>query len=52
MSAKQEDSTSTHKLFIEMLKKAYEKGIGEDEISVKQLVNDIENDLKKMLVNY
>lgn len=44
-----EESDSVHNLFLDMITKAYEKGIGEQEISVKQLLMDMEDDLRKII---
>ncbi|URT70616.1 hypothetical protein [Cytobacillus firmus] len=38
-------------LFLNMLTKAYEKGIGEKEMSVNMLLSEIENDLRKIIGN-
>jgi hypothetical protein len=38
-------------LFLDMLTKAYEKGIGEKEMSVNKLLSEIENDLRKIVGN-
>ncbi|MDF2037716.1 hypothetical protein P2R12_12205 [Cytobacillus oceanisediminis] len=40
-----------NQLFLDMLTKAYEKGVGEKEISVNQLLSEIENDLRKIVGN-
>lgn len=40
-----------NQLFVDMLTKAYEKGVGEKEISVHQLLSEIENDLRKIVGN-
>lgn len=40
-----------NQLFVNMLTKAYEKGVGEKEISVQQLLSEIENDLRKIVGN-
>ncbi|WHY61532.1 hypothetical protein [Cytobacillus firmus] len=38
-------------LFLDMLTKAYEKGIGEKEMSINKLLSEIENDLRKIIGN-
>ncbi|WP_404322763.1 hypothetical protein LG298_24130 [Cytobacillus firmus] len=40
-----------NQLFLDMLTKAYEMGIGENEMSVNKLLSVIENDLRKMVGN-
>ncbi|MEH7323872.1 hypothetical protein V7129_13415 [Cytobacillus firmus] len=46
-----EGSRKINELFLEMLTKVYEIGIGEKEMSVNQLLSEIENDLRKIVGN-
>ncbi len=46
-----EDSDAIYKLFMDMLTRAYEKGIWDKDISVNQLLMEIENDLRKIMAN-
>lgn len=46
-----EGSRTINELFLEMLTKAYEIGVGEKELSVNQLLSEIENDLRKIVGN-
>ncbi|MEK3857204.1 hypothetical protein [Cytobacillus sp. FSL H8-0458] len=46
-----EGSRTISELFLEMLTKVYEIGVGEKEMSVNQLLSEIENDLRKIVGN-
>ncbi|MGM0777887.1 MAG: hypothetical protein ACQEXE_16125 [Bacillota bacterium] len=46
-----EETDSVHNIFFDVLTKAYEKGIREKEISVKQLLMDMEDDLRKIIAD-
>ncbi|MBY0158865.1 hypothetical protein M4D56_08145 [Cytobacillus oceanisediminis] len=46
-----EDHKTINELFFEMLTKVYEIGVGEKEMSVNQLLSEIENDLRKIVGN-
>lgn len=46
-----ESSRTINELFLEMLTKVYEIGVGEKEMSVNQLLSEIENDLRKIVGN-
>lgn len=46
-----EGSRTINELFLEMLTKVYEIGVGEKEMSVNQLLSEIENDLRKIVGN-
>jgi hypothetical protein len=46
-----EGHKTINELFLEMLTKVYEIGVGEKEMSVNQLLSEIENDLRKIVGN-
>lgn len=46
-----EDQKTINQLFLEMLTKAYEIGVREKEMSVNQLLSEMENDLRKIVGN-
>ncbi|WP_236693886.1 hypothetical protein [Sporosarcina globispora] len=46
-----ESHEKLNQLFLDMLTKAYEMGVRENEMSVSQLLLEIENDLRKIVEN-
>ncbi|MCM3090657.1 MULTISPECIES: hypothetical protein [unclassified Cytobacillus] len=45
------ESASVHSLFFDVITKAYERGTADKELSVKQLLMDIEDDLRKIITD-
>ncbi|MEW9054035.1 MAG: hypothetical protein AB2392_22990 [Neobacillus sp.] len=45
------EAKDNHQAFSELVKKAYEKGVKEDEITVAKLLEQLKIDLKNIVVN-
>ncbi|MCD4838324.1 hypothetical protein LRS37_05440 [Neobacillus sedimentimangrovi] len=51
MNRKQERTNQANVEFTRIVKKAYEKGVNETEITVEELLEDIKRDLKQIVMN-
>jgi hypothetical protein len=51
MRGKKGDGLQNDFNFSEIIKKAYEKGISESDVTIQKLMEDLKTDLKKLIIN-
>ncbi|MED3623914.1 hypothetical protein P4482_03985 [Neobacillus thermocopriae] len=51
MDRKQERTNQVNVDFTEIVKKAYEKGVNETEMTVEKLLEDLKTDLKQIVIS-
>lgn len=51
MTAKAESNSSKQADFTRIVKKAYEKGVNENEITLEQIMKELKTDLKNMMIS-
>jgi hypothetical protein len=50
LESKEDQQNEAHRAFTEIIRKAYERGLRDHDVTVSTLVADIEANIKKMLV--